>query len=109
MTVRVDQHLVLRPAPPDSHEQDLQDDIRRLTALHRPADHAPGMQIHDDRKVSKALLRPDLGDVGHPDLVRGLDIKLPVEGVIDHDRRLAAITAWAVLIADLRWSSFTGN
>ena len=97
----MDQHLVLRLAPPEGHEQGLQDDICRLSALHRPADHAPGIQVDDHRKVSEPLLRPDVGDVSYPNLVRNLDIKLPVEGVVDHDRRLAAIAAGAALVADL--------
>ncbi len=46
-------------------------------------------------------MRPDVGDDGYPNLVRNLDIKLPVEGVVDHDRRLAAIAAGAALVADL--------
>ena len=36
-----------------------------------------------------------------PDLVRDLDIELPVEGVVDRDRRPAAITAGAALVTDL--------
>lgn len=90
--IRMNQHLSLRLAPPDGHEQGLQDNIRGLLALHRPADHAPRIEI-DDRamgtppiretvarcEVGEALLRPDLGDVGHPSLVQGPDIERPTE------------------------------
>ena len=39
--IGADQNLCLQLAPPDSHEQRLQDDVGGLAALHQPADHAP--------------------------------------------------------------------
>ena len=98
----MDQHLFLWLAPPDGHEQNLQDDICRLTALHRPADHTPGIQVNDHCEVGKALMRLDVGDVCYPDFIWGLDMELPVEGIVDHDRRLATIAGGAALVADLR-------
>jgi hypothetical protein len=44
---------------------------------------------------------PDVGDVGHPDLVWTLNLELPVQAVGCDDRRLASITSRATLIADL--------
>jgi len=38
--IRMDQHFGLRLPAPDRHQQCLQDDVGRLAALHRPADHA---------------------------------------------------------------------
>lgn len=40
--------------------------------------------------------------MGDPDRIRSLDIKLPIEGVVDHYGRLAAILARGALAADLR-------
>ena len=100
--IRMDQHLVLRLSSPDGYHQGLQNDICRLTALHGPADHAPGVKIDDHRKVDEPFLRPDIGNIGHPNLVRGLDVELPVKSIIDHDRWLATITAGAAPVADLR-------
>jgi len=37
-----------------------------------------------------------------PDLVRRFHVELPIQGVVDHDRGLAAILAGAALVADLR-------
>lgn len=100
--IRMDQHLVLRLSSPDGHHQGLQNDICRLTALHGPADHAPEVKIDNHREVDEPYLRPDIGNIGHPDLVRCLDVELPVESIIDHDRWLATITAGAAPVADLR-------
>ncbi len=54
-------------------------------------------------EIGKTLLGPDVGDVGHPNPVRGFNVKLPVESVVDRDRRLAAIIARATFVADLRF------
>ena len=99
--IGVDQHLCLGFASPDRHEQGLQDDVRGLAALHRPSDDAPRIEVDDHREIRKALLRSDVGDVARhcprtnggqwlaPDTIRRFDVEPPVEGVVDHDRRLA--------------------
>ncbi len=100
--IGMDQHLVLRLSPPDGHQQGLQDDICRLTALHGPADHAPGIEIDDHREVGEALLRPHGGDIGHPDPVQEPQRRTSGRGCFDHDRWLAAITSGAALVKDPR-------
>ncbi len=81
----MDQHLGLRLAPPDSHRQGLQDDICRLTALHRPADHTPGLEVddratdssnHGEGRGRKNLASPPNGQP-HP--VWRFDVERPVE------------------------------
>lgn len=61
--VPVDQHLVLRRAPPRGHEQSLQHDVRGLAALQCPADDPAGIEVDDDGQISKTFARPDVGDV----------------------------------------------
>ena len=76
--VRMDEHLVLRLAPPNCHEQGLQHDVCGLSALHRPADDPARIEVDDYRKVSEALAGSDVGDVRDPGLVRSRDVKPPV-------------------------------
>ena len=95
--IRVDQHLALRLAPPDRHEQRLQHDVRGLTALHCPTDNPAGIEIDDDREIGEALGGPDIGDVRDPCPVRSLDVELPVERIIDNDGGAAAIFARTTL------------
>lgn len=59
-------------------------------------------EVDDHREIGKALLRPDVGDVRHPDTIRCFDVELPVEVLVDHDRRLASVAARTPLVADLR-------
>ena len=50
---------------------------------------------------AKPFLGPDVGDVCHPCPVRRIDIELPGQGIVDHDRRFATIGAGPTLVADL--------
>ena len=100
--IGVDQHLRLGFASPDRHEQGLQDDVRGLAALHRPSDDTPRIEVDDHREIGKALLRPDVGDVRHPDTIRCFDVELPVEDIVDYEPRLASVAARTPLAADLR-------
>ena len=36
-----------------------------------PAEHIPGMEIHDRHQVEEAFLQRDVGDAGRPDLING--------------------------------------
>lgn len=99
--IRLDQHLILRLAPPPSHEQGLQHDIHGVTAPPGPTDHTTGVAINDDGKIGEALAGPDVGYVRNPHVVRKLDVELPVKRVIDNDGRSAAGYARTVLVADL--------
>lgn len=65
-------------------------------------------RVDYDSKVSEAVLRPYVGDVGQPDLVRILYVELPVQGVVDHDRGFAAKRKAEVLIHSDQGSQFTG-
>ena len=51
---------------------------------HCPADDAACEQIDHDREEQPALEGPDIGDVGHPDLVRLLDIEVPLQEIRGH-------------------------
>ena len=97
----MDQHLALRLSARHRHQQSLQNNVGRLTALHRPADDAAGIEIDHDGQIGEAFQRPDIGDVRHPDLVRVLHVELPVQRVIDDHGRLAAINARPAPVADL--------
>jgi hypothetical protein len=79
----MDQHPVLRLPTPHRHEQRLQDNVCRLTALHRPANDTTGVEIDHDGKTGKAFQRPDIDDVRHPDLVWFFHVELPVQRVVD--------------------------
>lgn len=70
--------------------------------MHRPANNPARVKIDDDGQISKALVRPDVGDVAHPDRVRFFNIEPPVERVVDHDPRPPAVSARSAAIADLR-------
>ncbi len=47
-----------------------------------------GIEIDDDDEIGEALTCPDIGDVRDPGRVWSLDVELPVERIIDDDRRL---------------------
>jgi len=50
------------------------------------------MKTGDDHsQIGKALHGLDIGDVGHPGSIRGIDIELSGQGIIDRSRWLAAM------------------
>jgi hypothetical protein len=59
-------------------------------------------EVEHDRQISEALVGANVGDVGHPGLVRRLHVEPAVERVVDGERRLASIRAGTALVADLR-------
>ena len=70
--------------------------------MRRPADHAARKQVDDDTQIQPALVGLDVGDVGHPDLIGLRGIEALLQPVLSDDSRLAAISAGAAPVADLR-------
>ncbi len=58
----MDQNLVLWLSSPHGHQQRLQDNVRCLTALHRPTDDTTGIEIDHDSQIGESFQRPDVGD-----------------------------------------------
>lgn len=100
--VRVYQHLFLRLASPHGHKQSLENDIGGLAALHRPTDHTTRIEVDDNGEIGEALAGSNVGDVRHPGSVWSRHVELPVERIIDDDRRSATIDAGTAFVADLR-------
>ena len=91
-----------RLASPYRHVQRLQHHIGSLPALHRPTDHAAGIQVDHDSQIGEAFQGANVGDVCHPGPVWRSHVELAVQRVVDRQGRLAAIAAGPALIADLR-------
>ncbi len=53
-------------------------------------------------EITDAHAGSGISDIGHPGLVRSCHIELPVERVVDHHRRPAAIGARTAFVSDLR-------
>jgi hypothetical protein len=78
-------------ATPDRHHQRVGHELGGHGVAHRPADHPPGEQVDDGRAIEPALGGPDVGEVGHPLLVRSIGRELAIEHVVGDDRPLAEI------------------
>lgn len=89
-------------SPPDGHQQSLECQVRCYAGLSGPTHHAAGEEIQDDAEIQPAFVRPQIGDVGHPDLIGLRNLELLRQPVLNHHRRLAAISAGAPPVADLR-------
>ena len=100
--IGVDEHLALWLSTPNRHEQSLQDDICRLTALHRQANDPPRVKINHDRPISEAFQRPDIRYVGDPRAIGLLNVELAIQRIIDNKRRLASMASRATLVPDPR-------
>jgi hypothetical protein len=85
----------------DEREQVLQRQVGVGAPLHQLSNDTPRKQIDNDSKIQEALVGADVSDVGNPKLIRGLDIKLPVQGIVSHNGRTAAITAGLLFITNL--------
>jgi len=46
-------------------------------------------------------VRADVSDIGDPELVRGIDIELPVQGIVGHDSGVTTIGTWLLFVTDL--------
>lgn len=88
--VGVDQYPVLRPSPPDCHQQCIQHNGPVQGGLHRPADHRPGVKIENHRQIQPAFPGPDIGDVGHPSNIGLLDRKFPLQAAGRESVRLSS-------------------
>ena len=59
-----------RTLPETGHRQRVSHDIRRHARLQRPTYDFPVEQVEHDRQIQPALVRPQVGDVRCPDLIR---------------------------------------
>ena len=100
--IRVDQQPLLRFTPPYRHVQRLQHHIGGLSALHRAAHHAAGVQVDHDGQIGKAFLGADVGDVCHPGPVWRSHVELAIQSVVDGHGWLATIVTRPPFVADLR-------
>jgi hypothetical protein len=71
-----------RPASPDRHLQGDDDELGANVVCDRPSDHHPAPRVQDDGQIDLAAVRRVLGDVAHPELVRGLGVELPHHKVL---------------------------
>src|SRR3989442_1790589 len=83
--VRVMDEASLGAPGPESHAQGVEGERPVEVRIHGPADNTPREQVQDGREVGPALSGPDVGDVGHPDLVGRRGREVPVE-LIRRDR-----------------------
>ena len=91
---------LLRPASaPDRNDERVRDHLGRHLiaqaawqaiakqfAERGPSDNAPREEIDDDRNIEPVLSFPDVGEVGHPFLVRTVRIQLSLKHVGRYDR-----------------------
>ena len=57
-------------AAPQGHVEGIQDELGPLVGSHRPAHERPGEHVHDECDVDGPRPGGDIGEVGHPPLVR---------------------------------------
>ncbi len=72
----------------------------------RPANHLPREQIEHHSQKEKSLVGPDVGNVRHPDLVRGLGGELACQHVVGHRAGRTAQRTWALAVAHHRAKPF---
>src|SRR4051812_42847832 len=56
---------------PQAHVEGVKGQIGAQAGGHLPADDHPGEDVEDERDVGPPCKRADIGQVGHPELVRG--------------------------------------
>src|SRR5690554_6387673 len=76
--VRVQVDLFLRLSSPISGCSSLHSQVFRHSLAHRPTNDITCKSVHDDRQKKKAFMCFNVSDVGHPHLIRTLDVKLAV-------------------------------
>ena len=59
----------------EGHAQRGDNELSIEDLVHGPADDAPGEDIQDGNQIQPALTGEDAGGVGHPDLVRALNVE----------------------------------
>lgn len=77
--VRVQQNRRFGLAAPQRHDQRAQHQIGVDARAHAPADDLAREQVQHHGQVQPALVRADVGDVGHPGLVGLLDLELALQ------------------------------
>ena len=63
----MDQYFASRFAPPDGHQQGLQNKVRVLATVCCPTDHTAGIQVNHNRQIQESFPGLDIGDVGDPE------------------------------------------
>ena len=61
-------------ATSECHLKGIQTELRVKAVGELPAEHMPGMEIHDRHQVEEAFLQRDVGDIGRPNLINGFDL-----------------------------------
>ena len=89
------QNLPRATTPPHRHHQRIGDELRGHVRLHRPADDAPREQLQHHGHVQPAFGRPDVGEVGHPLLIRCVGLELTVEHVVSNGTALPRVLGQA--------------
>ena len=98
----MNQHFGLWLASSHVHQQRTDHQVRLHPVLHRPADDLPGEQIQDNGYIQTAFLRPHHRDIRDPNLVRPLDIKLPLQVDRRHHRGRATFKVLRPFVPNLR-------
>ncbi len=76
---------------PQGHLQRITDQVSRHALRHRPADHPAGIQVNHDGQVQPAFVRPQVGHVTGPGLIRGGHPKVLLEQVGRYRQGVAAV------------------
>ena len=86
----MDQAAVERPAGMKRLLQRVEDKARRSGAAGPPAHDPSGIDVDDERDINKAAPGGDIGEIGHPELVRPVSGELPIHLVQRTWNRLVA-------------------
>ena len=98
--IRVNNDVLLGLASPNSHQQGIQHNFLGQGRLHGPADDPAGVQIHHHGQVEQPpLIRPNIGDVGHPRMIRPVFRKLSLQTIRGRYCRLGVAHAWLLIPA----------
>lgn len=85
----MNQHRLIRLAPPDRHQQCIQHQIAGDTRLHLPAHDLTGEQIDDHGQIEPALVGADMRDVRYPGLIGRVGRELTTETIRCQDMGFA--------------------
>lgn len=80
-----------RLSPEPRHGQRIGHNVRRHARFQRPADHFTVEQVEHDSQVQPALIRPQVGDVGAPDLVGRRRREVPVQQILGDRQTMPGI------------------
>ena len=53
----------------EGHAQSPQSQFGAQRIAQLPTDHAPRIGVEDHRQINELRLQPDVGDIGHPELI----------------------------------------